>query len=117
MVARLGAAPGADVVATAPKPSPLADAVQRGDASTIQALLKKKIDVNAPQANGATALHWAAYRETPSQRPRSSALAPTSISRTIMASRRSPSPRSRATRPCSTCCSRPARSRMTPSTS
>ena len=62
LVARLGAAPGADVVATAPKPSPLADAVQRGDASTIQALLKKKIDVNAPQANGATALHWAAYR-------------------------------------------------------
>ena len=62
LVARLGAAPGADAVATAPKPSPLADAVQRGDASTIQALLKKKIDVNAPQANGATALHWAAYR-------------------------------------------------------
>ena len=62
LVARLGAAPGADVVATAPKPSPLADAVQRGDAPTIQALLKKKVDVNAPQANGATALHWAAYR-------------------------------------------------------
>ena len=62
LVARLGAAPGADAVATAPKPSPLADAVQRGDASAIQALLKKKVDVNAPQANGATALHWAAYR-------------------------------------------------------
>ena len=62
LVARLGAAQGANAVATAPKPSPLADAVQRGDASTIQALLKKKVDVNAPQANGATALHWAAYR-------------------------------------------------------
>src|SRR4030095_6813154 len=35
---------------------------QRGDAATVQALLKQKIDVNAPQANGATALHWAAYR-------------------------------------------------------
>src|SRR5687767_6646592 len=58
----LAARLGADVVATPPKPSPLADAVQRGDASTIQALLKKKVDVNAPQANGATALHWAAYR-------------------------------------------------------
>ena len=62
LVARLGAAPGADVVATAPKPSPLADAVQRGDASAVHALLKKNIDVNAPQADGATALHWAAYR-------------------------------------------------------
>ena len=62
LAARLGAAPGADVVATAPKPSPLADAVQRGDALAVQALLKKKIDVNAPQADGATALHWAVYR-------------------------------------------------------
>ena len=62
LVARLGAAPPADAVATAPKPSPLADAVQRGDVPAIQALLKKKADVNAPQANGATALHWAAYR-------------------------------------------------------
>ncbi len=62
VAARLSAAPGADVVATASTPSPLADAVQRGDAPTIQALLKKKVDVNAPQANGATALHWAAYR-------------------------------------------------------
>jgi hypothetical protein len=39
LVARLGAAQGATAVATPPKPSPLADAVQRGDASTIQALL------------------------------------------------------------------------------
>ena len=27
----------------------------------MQALLKKKADVNAPQSDGATALHWAAY--------------------------------------------------------
>ena len=62
LVAPIGAAQGPHAVATDPKPSPLADAVQRGDASALQALLKKKTDVNAPQANGATALHWAAYR-------------------------------------------------------
>jgi ankyrin repeat protein len=44
------------------KPSPLADAVQRGDRQAVQALLKKNADVNAAQADGATALHWAAYR-------------------------------------------------------
>ena len=52
----------ADVVAASPAPSPLADAVQRGDTPRIQALLKQKADVNAPQPDGATALHWAAYR-------------------------------------------------------
>ena len=41
--------------------SPLADAVQRRDAQAVQALLKKRADVNAPQSDGATALHWAAY--------------------------------------------------------
>src|SRR6187397_1453198 len=37
-------------------------AAQRGDSQTVQALLNKKVDVNAAQADGATALHWAAYR-------------------------------------------------------
>jgi ankyrin repeat protein len=41
--------------------SPLADAVQRGDTRVVQLLLKKRVDVNAPQRDGATALHWAAY--------------------------------------------------------
>ncbi|MBM3769899.1 MAG: hypothetical protein FJW27_01140 [Acidimicrobiia bacterium] len=59
-VATLGAA---EVVKVPPaKPSPLADAVQRGDTQAVQSLLKKKADVNAPQADGATALHWASYR-------------------------------------------------------
>jgi ankyrin repeat protein len=59
LAVRLGAA---DAVATKPPSAPLADAAQHGDAQAIQALLKKKVDVNAPQADGATALHWAAYR-------------------------------------------------------
>ena len=43
--------------------SPLADAVQRQDKQAVQALLAKKADVNAAQADGATALHWAAYAD------------------------------------------------------
>jgi uncharacterized protein len=43
------------------KEAPLADAVQRRDKQTVSSLLKKKTDVNAPQSDGATALHWAAY--------------------------------------------------------
>lgn len=41
--------------------APLADAVQRGDRQAVVSLLKKNADVNAPQSDGATALHWAAY--------------------------------------------------------
>jgi ankyrin repeat protein len=41
--------------------APLADAVQRRDTLATQALLKKHVDVNAPQADGTTALHWAAH--------------------------------------------------------
>ena len=48
-------------VAGASHEAPLADAVQRGDRQTVLALLKKGVDVNAPQGDGATALHWAAY--------------------------------------------------------
>lgn len=41
----------------------LADAAQRMDKARIHALLDQRIDVNAPQADGMTALHWAAYRD------------------------------------------------------
>jgi ankyrin repeat protein len=40
--------------------SPLADAVQHSDQARIQSLLAKQFDVNAPKADGMTALHWAA---------------------------------------------------------
>jgi ankyrin repeat protein len=42
--------------------SDVADAAARGDRVAVRALLAKKVDVNAPQGDGATALHWAAYR-------------------------------------------------------
>jgi ankyrin repeat protein len=38
----------------------LADAVQRGDQTAIRALLQQKVNVNAAQGDGMTALHWAA---------------------------------------------------------
>ena len=34
----------------------------RGDKAAVRALLAQKADVNAPQSDGATALHWAVYR-------------------------------------------------------
>jgi ankyrin repeat protein len=51
-VAALGAA-GAD--------ARLIKAVRSKDVSTVRALIKQRIDVNAPQGDGATALHWAAH--------------------------------------------------------
>jgi ankyrin repeat protein len=42
--------------------SDVADAAMRGDRAALRALIAKKVDVNAPQADGSTALHWAAYR-------------------------------------------------------
>ena len=42
-------------------PAPLADAMKARDAVRVEALLKQKADVNVAQADGTTALHWAAY--------------------------------------------------------
>jgi ankyrin repeat protein len=42
--------------------SDVADAVMRGDVAAARALIQKKADVNAAQDDGATALHWAVYR-------------------------------------------------------
>jgi len=38
---------------------PLVDAVKDGDRATVRSLLKSKTDVNAREADGTTALHWA----------------------------------------------------------
>jgi ankyrin repeat protein len=40
--------------------SPVADAAQGGDSAVVQALLQKGANVNTPQGDGMTALHWAA---------------------------------------------------------
>jgi len=50
------------VAAFAADRSPVADAAMKGDASAVRTLLREKADVNVPQADGATALQWAAYR-------------------------------------------------------
>jgi len=39
----------------------VADAAMRQDATAVRSLLESGADVDAPQADGATALHWAAY--------------------------------------------------------
>ena len=41
----------------------IADAAERGDTDGVRALLKQAADVNAAQADGMTALHWAAMRD------------------------------------------------------
>ena len=43
--------------------APLADAAEKMDRTSIRKLLQHGIDVNAPQVDGTTALHWAAYQD------------------------------------------------------
>ena len=43
--------------------SALADTAARGDMTGVRAMLAQKADVNAPQVDGTTALHWAAYHD------------------------------------------------------
>jgi ankyrin repeat protein len=52
------------VVAAAPR-SDVADAAMRGDKAAVRTLLQQKADVNAPQIDGATALHWAVEANDP----------------------------------------------------
>src|SRR6266550_388443 len=41
----------------------LADAAEKMDRARIRTLLKQRVDVNAPQIDGMTALHWATYQD------------------------------------------------------
>jgi ankyrin repeat protein len=49
--------------ATAQSAALLADAAEKKDHPRIDALLKKGVDVNAPQVDGMTALHWSVYHD------------------------------------------------------
>lgn len=48
--------------ATPAADSPVADAAMRGDADAVEALIARGADVNVPQGDGMTALHWASER-------------------------------------------------------
>ena len=43
--------------------APLANAMEKMDRAAVRTLLQKHADVNAPQVDGMTALHWAAYQD------------------------------------------------------
>ena len=43
--------------------APVADAMEKMDRAAVRALVQRRADVNAPQADGMTALHWAAYQD------------------------------------------------------
>jgi ankyrin repeat protein len=43
--------------------SSLVDAVKSGDPAAVRALIVQKVDVNAPERDGTTALHWAVNRD------------------------------------------------------
>jgi uncharacterized protein len=45
------------------QPAGIADAAEQGDVTTVQALLRKRVDVNAPGADGTPALHWIVRRQ------------------------------------------------------
>lgn len=50
------------LMAAGPRP-PLIDAVKNVDRDAVRTLLKQGVNVNSAEADGATALHWASYRD------------------------------------------------------
>src|SRR5262249_31634083 len=43
--------------------SRLSEAAMQGNQELVRSLVKQKVDVNAPQGDGSTALHWAAMHD------------------------------------------------------
>ena len=64
------AAASIDLFAAAP---PLVEAVKEGQIETVRALLAKRVDPNAAEADGTTALHWAAHLDNKAVRWRQGA--------------------------------------------
>jgi len=54
---------GAVTLSFAAPAGTIVDAAREGDATRVRAFLDKKVDVNAPAPDGATALHWAVHRD------------------------------------------------------
>ena len=48
---------------TAPAQAQLVEAVKMGHTALVSTLLREAVDVNVPEADGTTALHWATHRE------------------------------------------------------
>ena len=57
LVASLDAAGGE------PQEAPVVEAVKQADTNALRALLQQRADVNSPEADGTTALHWAVHRD------------------------------------------------------
>jgi len=53
---------GSLMAADSVRPS-IIDTAKNGDKAALRALIQKKVDVNAADADGSTALHWASYRD------------------------------------------------------
>src|SRR2546423_4584674 len=53
----------ASSIAGAGAGAPLVDAVKARDKAAVLTLLQKKVNVNAPEADGTTALHWAVQQD------------------------------------------------------
>src|SRR5215510_10347537 len=51
------------LMTAAPGDSRISEAAMQGDKITVRTLVQQKVDVNVPQGDGTTALHWAAYRD------------------------------------------------------
>ena len=57
-----GASAAASAAADAVRP-PLVAAAKNGDRDALRALVEQRADVNAAEADGTTALHWASHRD------------------------------------------------------
>ena len=51
---------GTRLITAATGDTRLSEAAMAGDKNTVRTLLQQKVDVNAAQGDGTTALHWAA---------------------------------------------------------